>query len=106
MKTAVNGFLELVSSVIMLRSGPSSGLGHPGKHDPFTPHPGTQPDYASDWHDGEENLTTSASKQFGWIDRAWLGRGTQPGVWGQAYRLYGTAGFGVLGGLQLMIGMP
>ena len=51
-------------------------------------------------------MTALASKQFGWIDRAWLGRGTQPGVWGQAYRLYGTAGFGVLGGLQLMIGRP
>ena len=41
-----------------------------------------------------------------WIQRAWTGSGVEMGPWGQAYRLYGTIGFGILGAGQAAAGSP
>ena len=104
--TFARGVGDTLSAAVMLRSGSASGLGWPGRGGQVTPHTGTRLNGASRWHDGQSNLTQSASPQFGWIQRAWTGSGVEMGPWGQAYRLYGTVGFGILGAGQAAAGSP
>jgi hypothetical protein len=98
------GFANLGAAVTMLRSGSASGLLHPGKGAALTPDTGTKLNNASLWHDGQRNLAASSAAQFGWIQRAWAGPGTELGPWGQVYRLYGTVGFGNIGVGQAALG--
>ncbi len=98
------GFVNVGAAAIMIRSGSASGLLHPGKGAALTPDTGTKLNNASLWHDGQRNLATSSAAQFGWIQRAWFGPGTELGPWGQAYRIYGTVGFGIIGAGQAVLG--
>jgi hypothetical protein len=89
----------------MLRSGSTSGVLH-GRGTSITGATGTKLDIAGFNHDGYRfrDMATNSSIQFGWIRDAWAGPGTELGPWGQAYRLYGTLGFGTIGVLQFVAG--
>ena len=104
LRTIGRGFADIGAAAVMLRSGSASGLLHPGTGRSLTPNTGTKLDGASRWHDGQENLMTNSAAQFGWIERAWTGSGTELGPWGQAYRIYGTVGFGIVGAGQTALG--
>ncbi len=104
LQTIGAGFANL-GATLMFRSGSASGLLHPGKGGAITPGTGTKLDNASVWHDGQSNLATSSAAQFGWIKRAWTGRGAELGPWGQIYRIYGTVGFAIIGGGQAALGL-
>jgi hypothetical protein len=111
------GLWDFGTALVMPRLGSAGGLNHPGNSGTL-PRSGTKPDNASIWHDdfvGRNGYWNSAA-QFGWIRRAWaglgekdqqslgLGRGVEPGPYGQAYRILGTIGFGVLGVVQWATG--
>ena len=104
--TIGDGFKSL-GSVAMPRAGSHSGLGWPGTpgNAGITPGTGTKLNNASIWHD---KFTTTngfgSNAQFGWIQRAWAGPGVEPGIYGQAYRVLGTVGFGLIGGIQAAAG--
>lgn len=98
------GFANLGAAAIMLRSGSASGLLHPGGRSSLTPDTGTRLNGASRWHDGHGGLATRSAPQFEWVQRAWTGSGVELGPWGQAYRIYGTAGFGLIGAGQKALG--
>lgn len=90
----------------MPRAGSASGLGWPGPGSSgITPATGTKLNNASIWHDaytGRNGFGSAA--QFGWIQRAWAGPGTELGPYGQAYRVLGTVGFGLAGAVQAAAG--
>jgi hypothetical protein len=99
------GLTDLGATLSMPRLGSHGGLRHPGGS-PVLPESGTKPNNASIWHDdfvGRSGYWNS-SAQFGWIRRAWAGPGVEPGLYGQAYRILGTVGFGVAGALQWATG--
>jgi RHS repeat-associated protein len=101
------GIRTLGSALVMPRAGSASGLGWPGTpgNTGITPTTGTKLNNASIWHDtytGTVGLGSAA--QFGWIERAWTGPGFELGLFGQAYRLVGTAAFGLAGAAQAATG--
>jgi hypothetical protein len=95
-------------SALMPRLGSAGGLNYPGFSDTLSRFFGSdsQPNNASIWHDSavSQRGFMSSSNQFGWITRAWTGPGIQPGLYGQAYRLLGTTGFGLGGTVQWGLG--
>jgi hypothetical protein len=104
-RAAVGG-LDLGAALIMPRLGSSGGLRHPGPGQNLMPASTSRVNLASGWHD---DLVARAgywnsSAQFGWIERAWAGPGIEPGLYGQAYRILGTIGFGIAGVLQWATG--
>ena len=101
------GVYDLVSPVVP-RLGSHGGLNYPGTPDNSSPFPstGTKPNNASIVHDldvGQTGFLHSAP-HFRWIANAWAGPGVEPGIYGQAYRLVGTAGFGTAGGVLRVFG--
>jgi len=83
-------------AMVVPRAGSHSGLDHPGAHTPAFDS-GTTNNNASIKHDlaamGPGFWKASVHAQ--WIVDAWTGPGTQPGLYGQAYRVVGTVGFGI-----------
>jgi hypothetical protein len=104
--TIGDGFKSL-GSAAMPRAGSHSGLGWPGtpKNVGITPGTGTKLNNASIWHDNFTSANGFGSRaQSGWIQRAWTGPGVELGIYGQAYRVLGTVGFGLAGGAQAVMG--
>jgi len=101
------GFYDLVSPAV-LRLGSHGGLNYPGTPDNSSPFPstGTKPNNASIIHDLDVAQTgfSHSAPHFRWIANAWGGPGVEPGFYGQAYRLVGTAGFGAAGGVLRVFG--
>jgi hypothetical protein len=101
------GIRTLGSALLIPRAGSASGLGWPGTpgNTGITPATGTKLDNASIWHDTFTAVAgLGSAAQFGWIERAWTGPGRELGLFGQAYRLVGTAAFGLAGATQAAAG--
>jgi RHS repeat-associated protein len=101
------GLYDLGSSLAMPRLDSHGGLNWPGTSDNsgLFPESNTQVENASIWHDAAvAESGFRAANQFGWITRAWSGPGIQPGIYGQAYRVVGTAGFGIAGAAEWAVG--
>lgn len=85
--------LNLFGSLVMVRSGSTNGLAHPGGliH---TADPGTKIHNAGFNHDARmaRGEWLSSDVHFQYIRDAWAGRGREMGPWGQAYRAYATVG--------------
>jgi RHS repeat-associated protein len=104
------GLYDFGSSFAVPRLDAHGGLNWPGTKDNYGLflESGTQVENASIWHDravgSEPGGFFHSSNQFGWITRAWTGPGVQPGLYGQAYRLLGTLGFGAAGTVEWGLG--
>jgi RHS repeat-associated protein len=99
---------NLGAALVMPRLNNHGGLNWPGTVDnsPASPFPssGTKVENASIAHDIDvkrSGFLHSAAAEFRWIANSWSGSGTEPGPYGQAYRLLGTVGFGVAGSVLL-----
>lgn len=101
--TLGSGVRSVLSALVMPRLGSHGGLNWPGTGDNsgYFPETGTQVNEASIQHDGAVSVPGGflrSANHFNWIVDAWAGPGIQPGLYGQAYRLIGTVGFGAAGG--------
>ena len=106
-EVATQGLADIVGALSMPREGSAGGWRWPGTGSdaPHWPESNTKVNLASEWHDwwtGGRGFGSRA--QFGWIKRAWGGPGVEPGPYGQAYRILGTVGFGLVGSLQWLVG--
>ena len=101
-----SGLADLFSPVVP-RLGSHGGLHHPGTRDnsSWLAGSGTKSNSASvhhDWDVGKHGFGASGP-HANWIVNAWTGYGVEPGVYGQVYRIVGTAGFGLAsGGLHVL----
>jgi RHS repeat-associated protein len=104
-ENVAEGAWRTLKTLSMPRLGRDGGLGHGGPGSTI-PASNSKVQRASNWHDREVDLYGfgSSATQFGWIRRAWRGDGVEPGPYGQAYRLLGTVGFGIAGGVQWALG--
>lgn len=96
------GVSSLVSDVIIPRLGSHGGLDWPGTQSNVGLIPGSssQPNLASIEHDvatGRPGGMWVGANHLGWVHDAWAGPGIQPGLYGNAYRIAGTVGFGLAG---------
>lgn len=91
------------------RLGSHGGLNHPGEN-PLAFESTSQPNLASIDHDnamargGVWNGFLRSEHHFRWIANSFAGPGVQAGPYGQAFRLVGTAAFGIAGGALWLSG--
>jgi len=101
--TIDKGLYDFASVFTMPRLSSHGGLNWPGTADNsgIVPESGDQVNNASIWHDNQlakPEAFLNPYNHFTWIYLSWFGPGIEPGLYGQAYRLLGTVGFGVIGG--------
>ncbi|MCK6554081.1 hypothetical protein L6Q96_05785, partial [Candidatus Binatia bacterium] len=95
-------------TVVVPRLSNAGGLNWPGRTGDTGPiqSSGTKPNEAAISHDievGRDGFLVSPP-YFRFVANMWAGPGVEPGLYGQAYRLAGTVGFGVPGSLLWLVG--
>jgi hypothetical protein len=95
-------------AVIIPRLGSAGGYNWPGPSGDtgWVQSSGTQPNEGATYHDADvaKDGFWVSGPYFRFVGNIWGGPGVQPGLYGQAYRITGTVGFGAAGSLLWLIG--
>jgi RHS repeat-associated protein len=98
-----NGAYAFLTAVVMPRHDSHGAINWPGTESNvgLIPGSGGRVNNGSIRHDADmqRHGFDSSVSHFRWIENAWVGPGTHPGLYGNVYRGLGTVGFGVAGAI-------